>query len=74
MSFSVLDLFSQDDADIQWKFSTTRMWMPYLDEGIVMPSPFNHIPPPRVVINFCRRALLGEFSTTSSFFFKADVR
>ncbi|XP_015765946.1 PREDICTED: short transient receptor potential channel 5-like isoform X2 [Acropora digitifera] len=44
-----------DDADIQWKFSRTRMWMQYLDEGSVMPPPFNLIPPPRVVINFCRR-------------------
>ncbi|XP_044175027.1 LOW QUALITY PROTEIN: short transient receptor potential channel 4-like [Acropora millepora] len=46
-----------DDADIQWKFSRTRMWMPYLDEGNVMPPPFNLIPPPRVVINFCQRLL-----------------
>lgn len=44
-----------DDADIQWKFSRTRMWMRYLDEGSVMPPPFNLIPLPRVVRNFCRR-------------------
>ncbi|XP_022789137.1 short transient receptor potential channel 3-like isoform X1 [Stylophora pistillata] len=44
-----------DDADIQWKFSRTRMWMPYLDEGNVMPPPFNLIPPPHSVIRLCRR-------------------
>ncbi|KAK2565951.1 Short transient receptor potential channel 5 [Acropora cervicornis] len=47
-----------DDADIQWKFSRTRMWMQYLDEGSVMPPPFNLIPPPRVVMNLCRRLCL----------------
>lgn len=44
-----------DDADIQWKFSRTRMWMPYLDEGNVMPPPFNLIPPPKLVFQLCRR-------------------
>lgn len=44
-----------NDADIQWKFSRTRMWMPYLDEGNVMPPPFNLVPPPHVVFKFCRR-------------------
>lgn len=48
-------LFFKDDADIQWKFSRTRMWMPYLDEGNVLPPPFNLIPHPYLVIRLCRR-------------------
>ena len=63
VSLSGKSFFSQDDADIQWKFSRTRMWMPYLDEGNVMPPPFNLIPPPRVVINFCQRLLSVSFQT-----------
>lgn len=31
------------------------MWMSFLDEGDVMPSPFNLIPPPYLVIRLCRR-------------------
>lgn len=44
-----------DDEDVQWKFSRTRMWMSYLDEGNVIPPPFNLIPPPHSVIRLCRR-------------------
>ncbi|XP_020604076.1 short transient receptor potential channel 3-like [Orbicella faveolata] len=55
-----------DDADIQWKFSRTRMWMPYLDEGNVMPPPFNLIPPPKLVFRLFRRLCAGPASCVVS--------
>jgi len=38
------------------------MWMPYLDEGNVMPPPFNLIPPPKLVFRLFRRLCAGPAS------------
>lgn len=39
--------FSQDHADIEWKFARTKLWMSYFDEGGTLPPPFNIIPSPK---------------------------
>jgi len=44
-----------DDADIQWKFSRTGMWMQYVDKGSVVPPPFNLLPSGKYFIEFCKR-------------------
>lgn len=35
------------------------MWMSYVDEGNVMPPPFNLVPPPHSVIRLCSEVALG---------------
>ncbi|XP_031558505.1 transient-receptor-potential-like protein [Actinia tenebrosa] len=55
----------QDDADIQWKFSRTRMWMQYVDRGSVVPPPFNLIPSCKSIISglaWLKRKVLGKRS------------
>lgn len=44
-----------DDADIQWKFSRTGMWMQYVDKGSVLPPPFNLLPNRKHFVELCRR-------------------
>ncbi|KAK3700087.1 hypothetical protein QZH41_015042 [Actinostola sp. cb2023] len=43
-----------DDADIQWKFSRTRMWMQYVDKGSDVPPPFNLIPNWKAIVSGVR--------------------
>ena len=40
--------------------------MPYLDEGNVMPPPFNLIPPPKLVFQLCRRLFADPASCVVS--------
>ena len=37
----------QNDADTEWKFARSRLWMSYFDEGGTVPAPFNIIPTPK---------------------------
>lgn len=48
------DDISQDDADIQWKFSRTRMWMQYVDKGSDVPPPFNLLPNWKAIVSTIR--------------------
>ncbi|PFX26520.1 Short transient receptor potential channel 6 [Stylophora pistillata] len=50
----------EDDADIQWKFSRTRMWMSYMDEGSVMPPPVNLISRRHLVFLYCKKFMRRE--------------
>ncbi|ESN98767.1 hypothetical protein HELRODRAFT_66730 [Helobdella robusta] len=36
-----------DDADTEWKFARSRLWMSYFEEGGTVPTPFNIIPTPK---------------------------
>ena len=37
----------QCDADVEWKFARTKLWMNYIDEGGTLPVPFNMVPSPK---------------------------
>ena len=50
----MLDSPSQMDADIEWKFSRSKLWMSYFDELGTVPPPLNIIPPPKSVYYFIR--------------------
>ena len=34
----------QENADVEWKFASTSMWLAYLQTGDVVPAPFNLLP------------------------------
>lgn len=39
----------QNHADMEWKFSRSKLWMGYFDEGSTLPSPFNLIISPKSI-------------------------
>uniref|UniRef100_A0A3B3UWJ8 Transient receptor potential cation channel subfamily C member 2b n=1 Tax=Poecilia latipinna TaxID=48699 RepID=A0A3B3UWJ8_9TELE len=39
----------QDDADVEWKFARSKLYLSYFREGLTMPVPFNIIPSPKAV-------------------------
>lgn len=52
----------QEDADVEWKFARTRLYMEFIKDGSTLPIPFNIIPTPhfiydaiKLLINFIRR-------------------
>ncbi|MEQ2179303.1 hypothetical protein GOODEAATRI_023329, partial [Goodea atripinnis] len=36
-----------DDADVEWKFARSKLYLSYFREGLTMPVPFNIIPSPK---------------------------
>ncbi|XP_071821075.1 short transient receptor potential channel 4-like isoform X2 [Apostichopus japonicus] len=42
------------DADIEWKFSRSKLWMSYFDELGTVPPPFNILPSPKSLFYFLR--------------------
>ncbi|XP_070555680.1 short transient receptor potential channel 4-like [Ptychodera flava] len=34
----------EEDADMQWKYSRSKLWMSYFEEGATLPPPFNFLP------------------------------
>lgn len=49
----LVDLF-QDDADVEWKFARSKLYLSYFREGLTMPVPFNIIPSPKALFNILR--------------------
>ncbi|XP_061164348.1 transient-receptor-potential-like protein [Saccostrea echinata] len=39
----------ENHADMEWKFSRSKLWMGYFDEGSTLPSPFNLIISPKSI-------------------------
>ncbi|XP_067112934.1 short transient receptor potential channel 7-like [Osmerus mordax] len=37
----------EEDADVEWKFARSKLWLSYFDEGRTLPPPFNLIPSPK---------------------------
>uniref|UniRef100_A0A8C6T1Y4 Transient receptor potential cation channel subfamily C member 2a n=1 Tax=Neogobius melanostomus TaxID=47308 RepID=A0A8C6T1Y4_9GOBI len=54
-SISVIcQTFPQDDADVEWKFARSKLYLSYFREGLTMPVPFNIIPSPKAVFYILR--------------------
>ncbi|KAM9347988.1 short transient receptor potential channel 2-like [Symphorus nematophorus] len=47
----------EDDADVEWKFARSKLYLSYFREGLTMPVPFNIIPSPKA----CFYILRGVF-------------
>ncbi|XP_041920600.1 short transient receptor potential channel 2 [Alosa sapidissima] len=39
----------EDDADVEWKFARSKLYLSYFREGLTMPVPFNIIPSPKAL-------------------------
>jgi len=42
----------QDNADTEWKFARSKLWMSYFADGGTVPPPFNIIPTPKSLWRF----------------------
>ncbi|XP_055503155.1 short transient receptor potential channel 3-like isoform X4 [Leucoraja erinacea] len=54
----------EDDADVEWKFARSKLWMFYFDHGKTLPPPFSLMPTPKSCISLIVRiknCLLGLF-------------
>ncbi|KAL0176400.1 hypothetical protein M9458_028730, partial [Cirrhinus mrigala] len=36
-----------DDADVEWKFARSKLWLSYFDNGKTLPPPFSIVPSPK---------------------------
>jgi transient receptor potential cation channel subfamily C protein 4 len=37
----------QENADIEWKYARSKLWISYFEDGGTVPPPFNVIPTPK---------------------------
>uniref|UniRef100_A0A8C4VK49 Transient receptor ion channel domain-containing protein n=1 Tax=Gopherus evgoodei TaxID=1825980 RepID=A0A8C4VK49_9SAUR len=49
----------EDDADVEWKFARSKLYLSYFREGLTLPVPFNIIPTPKslfysVSVGYCQ--------------------
>ncbi|KAM5224662.1 LOW QUALITY PROTEIN: short transient receptor potential channel 2-like [Hipposideros larvatus] len=44
----------EDDADVEWKFARSKLYLSYFREGLTLPVPFNILPSPKAVFYFLR--------------------
>uniref|UniRef100_A0A8C9WH04 Short transient receptor potential channel 2-like n=1 Tax=Scleropages formosus TaxID=113540 RepID=A0A8C9WH04_SCLFO len=44
----------EDDADVEWKFARSKLYLSYFREGLTMPVPFNIIPSPKSLVYLLR--------------------
>ncbi|XP_030009163.1 short transient receptor potential channel 2-like [Sphaeramia orbicularis] len=44
----------EDDADVEWKFARSKLYLSYFREGLTMPVPFNIIPSPKAFFYIIR--------------------
>jgi transient receptor potential cation channel subfamily C protein 7 len=41
----------QEDADVEWKFARTRLYMEFIKDGSTLPIPLNIMPTPNLIFN-----------------------
>ncbi|XP_053312080.1 short transient receptor potential channel 2-like [Spea bombifrons] len=44
----------EDDADVEWKFARSKLYLSYFREGLTLPVPFNIIPTPKALFYVIR--------------------
>ena len=44
----------QNQADEEWKFARSKLWLSYFEEGCTLPAPFNLIPSPKSIYYMSR--------------------
>nr|XP_060623154.1 short transient receptor potential channel 2-like [Anolis sagrei ordinatus] len=47
----------ENDADVEWKFARSKLYLSYFREGLTLPVPFNILPTPKAVF-YAARGLL----------------
>lgn len=53
-SCSLLSHGPQDDADVEWKFARSKLYLSYFREGLTLPVPFNILPSPKAAFYLLR--------------------
>uniref|UniRef100_A0A8C4VJQ1 Transient receptor ion channel domain-containing protein n=1 Tax=Gopherus evgoodei TaxID=1825980 RepID=A0A8C4VJQ1_9SAUR len=53
----------EDDADVEWKFARSKLYLSYFREGLTLPVPFNIIPTPKSLFYSVRD--VSQLSLTS---------
>uniref|UniRef100_A0A7N6FCR9 Transient receptor ion channel domain-containing protein n=1 Tax=Anabas testudineus TaxID=64144 RepID=A0A7N6FCR9_ANATE len=53
----------EDDADVEWKFARSKLYLTYFREGLTMPVPFNIIPSPKAMCD-CVKTIITAVSDT----------
>lgn len=51
---SLLPRAPQDDADVEWKFARSKLYLSYFREGLTLPVPFNILPSPKAAFYLVR--------------------
>uniref|UniRef100_G1U024 Transient receptor ion channel domain-containing protein n=1 Tax=Oryctolagus cuniculus TaxID=9986 RepID=G1U024_RABIT len=46
---------NEDDADVEWKFARSKLYLSYFREGLTLPVPFNILPSPKAIFYLLRR-------------------
>uniref|UniRef100_A0A3B1ISV7 Transient receptor potential cation channel, subfamily C, member 3 n=2 Tax=Astyanax mexicanus TaxID=7994 RepID=A0A3B1ISV7_ASTMX len=41
----------EDDADVEWKFARSKLWLSYFDNGKTLPPPFSIVPSPKSFVH-----------------------
>ncbi|VDM17818.1 unnamed protein product [Hydatigera taeniaeformis] len=49
-----LNVVGQNQADTEWKFARSKLWLGYFDEGSTLPPPLNTIVSPKSIWRFAR--------------------
>ena len=44
-------IHTQEQADTEWKFARSKLWISYFGDGATVPPPFNIIPTPKTILN-----------------------
>ncbi|XP_041586443.1 putative short transient receptor potential channel 2-like protein isoform X1 [Vulpes lagopus] len=45
----------EDDADVEWKFARSKLYLSYFREGLTLPVPFNILPSPKALFYLLRK-------------------
>uniref|UniRef100_A0A7N5JM65 Transient receptor ion channel domain-containing protein n=1 Tax=Ailuropoda melanoleuca TaxID=9646 RepID=A0A7N5JM65_AILME len=45
----------EDDADVEWKFARSKLYLSYFREGLTLPVPFNVLPSPKGLFYLLRK-------------------
>ncbi|KAJ8382373.1 hypothetical protein SKAU_G00031510 [Synaphobranchus kaupii] len=46
----------ENDADVEWKFARSKLWLSYFDNGKTLPPPYSIVPSPKSFFQCLRRA------------------
>ncbi|KTF92872.1 hypothetical protein cypCar_00015802 [Cyprinus carpio] len=56
----------EDDADVEWKFARSKLYLSYFREGLTMPAPFNIIPSPKALFYTLSNKKAPEYPSIAS--------
>lgn len=67
----------QNQADVEWKFARSKLWIEYFDDTATLPPPFNMIPSPKSLYycaRWCLESVFQSYKTMGLKFRSVRVR